>query len=104
MTKKTFCPMCANYLQNCICIGDSIETSPVSVVIYPEVRRYSKVTLVMKFSDNVSVTEIDSCLKELKKKFNTGGTRKKGQVELRTDMLKEVKAFLIGKGYVVKSN
>jgi translation initiation factor 1 len=74
-----------------------LEKGQVHIVISKEIRKWNKpVTVISGLKDRADAKEIT---KSLKTKIGTGGTFKKGQVELQGDHRDTAKALLAKIGF-----
>lgn len=83
-----------------VCVCQDLETEQTVLRISMDTRRYGKaVTRIEGFEDTGALKEM---ARELKRAMATGGTAKKGWIELQGDHRDEVKAWLSKRGYRVE--
>lgn len=92
------CPVCGLPKELCVC--DKLAREGQEIKITSEKRRYGKiVTVISGFDSSVDVKSIAS---DLKKLCATGGTVKKGIIELQGNHKEKVKKKLEEMGFKVE--
>src|SRR5207247_8686009 len=82
-----------------VCGGQDLATEQTVLRISLDTRRYGKaVTRIEGFEDTGALKEM---ARELKRAMATGGTAKKGWIELQGDHRDDVKSWLSQRGYRV---
>ena len=83
-----------------VCVCQDLETEQTVLRISMDTRRYGKaVTRIEGFQESATLKEMAS---ELKRAMATGGTAKKGWIELQGDHRDAVKDWLARRGYRVE--
>ena len=76
------------------------STNIIALKLDTKARKGKVVTVASGF--NLSQVEIKSVMKQLKKKCSTGGTVKKGSIELQGNFLESVKSELTRQNFNIK--
>jgi translation initiation factor 1 len=83
-----------------VCVCQDLETEQTVLRISLDTRRYGKaVTRIEGFEESSTLREMAS---DLKRAMATGGTAKKGWIELQGDHRDAVKSWLAQRGYRVE--
>jgi len=82
-------------------IVHQLDLEEMSIIISKEIRRFNKLTTVVRGIDDRK--NVKSISKELKSKLGTGGSIKDGQIILQGDHREAVKKLLIARGFKQES-
>ena len=98
----TICASCGNYMDVCICGFTEREDEQGTIKVHSEIRKYSKVTLILTFPNKFCNSIKNMLLGKLMKGLNTGGTFKNNQIEVRTSDIVKLKRICEQNGYKIK--
>ena len=90
------CKKCG--LPDDLCACGELDKEDARIVVRLETRRFSKMTTMIEGIDP-KLSDIQHIVKDLKSKFDCGGTAKDGFIMLQGDHKDDVKGYLVKMGF-----
>ena len=90
------CKKCG--LPDDLCACGELDKEDARIVVRLETRRFSKTTTMIEGIDP-KLTDIHHIVKDVKRRFASGGTAKDGFIMLQGDHKDDVKGFLVKMGF-----